>query len=219
MSIPKACQGLADEVEAAEQVLMRIQSSPNYIEHDGPRPGKPNPAMLMEAEQQEAKIRELTGQFNTCLRDHGVEPTEVCSFTGTAELDSSLGSGHHHFAITLEFFQPHHRRFNVQEFPPLQVNAGGHTVTITQIGGGNGTFDPASGKLELPIDLKVDAPSPGGHMNLPITLSTENHSGKRMDSHGKMTITGKGTGHGSGIGFPDSIEVTMVGAGAVSPRP
>jgi hypothetical protein len=219
MPVPKACQGIADAVEAAEQELMRIQSSPNYIQHTGPHPGKPDPAMLREAEQQEARIRSLTDELDMCLRNHGVDPTEVCSFSGTAELESSLGSGHHRFSIMLEFMAPHHRRFWVQEFPPLQVNAGGHTVTITKIGGGNGTFDPATGKLVLPIDLKVDAPSPGGHMDLPITLSTENHSGKRMDSHGKLTVSGTGTGKGSGIGFPDEIKVTMVGAGAVSPRP
>jgi hypothetical protein len=66
MTVPKACQSIADELEAAVKVLEEIQSSPNYIDHSGPHPGKPNPGMLREAEAQEARIRQLTGELNAC---------------------------------------------------------------------------------------------------------------------------------------------------------
>ena len=56
-------------------------------------------------------------------------------------------------------------------------------------------------------------------MTLPITLSTEHQHGSRLDAHGHVAIAGTGTGHGSGAGFPDQIEVTIVGKGAISPPP
>ena len=56
--VPKACQSLADQLEAAQQ-FQHIQGLPGYIEGpDGPRPGSHRP--LMEAEQEEALIRRLS---------------------------------------------------------------------------------------------------------------------------------------------------------------
>jgi hypothetical protein len=218
MTVPKACQSIADELEAAVKVLEEIQSSPNYIDHSGPHPGKPNPGMLREAEAQEAKIRQLTGELNACKEKHGVEPEALTTFSGTARLHSSAGSGHHHFSITLEFLEPKHEHFFVQEFPPLGVTAGGHHVTITQTGGGHGHFNPKNGHLDLQIDLLVDAPSPGGHMNMDMTLSTAGE-GTPMNAAGELTIVGTTEAHGSGIGFPDHVEVTLTGDGRIAPRP
>lgn len=217
-SIPHACQGLHDELEAAYKELEAIQSSPNYIQHSGSQPGKPNPGALREAEQQEQKIAEINTKYDDCLRAHGVEPELISTFSGTATLESPLGSGQHHFSITLDFKAPHHSTFSVTEFPPLEVEAGGHTLTITQTGGGNGTFD-SHGKMTLHIDLDVDAAWPGGHMDLAITLSSAHAHGSAMNSHGKVTLTGSATGHGHGVGFPDSVEVTMIAEGTVSPHP
>ncbi len=216
--IPEGCRAINNELEAAYKVLEEIQSSPNYIDKQGSHPGKPNPGMLREAEAQEKKIAGLSGQLDDCLRAHGIDPTEICIFSGTATLESSLGAGSRPFSFPLEFNAPHHRTYFVQEFPPLEVEAGGHTLTITKIGGGNGTFG-SHGKLTLQIDLKVDAAWPGGHMDLAITLSSANQHGSAMDSHGKVTMVGTSTGHGSGIGFPDSIEVMMIAEGTVSPHP
>ena len=219
MPVPKACQSLADQLETAHKELAHIQSQPGYIEGpDGPRPGKPDPGMLMEAEQEEALIRRLSGQLDACLREHGICPTQLSTFSGRASLSSSKGSGHSHFSITLELDEPHHHDFAVQSFPLLHVEAGGHVLTITQTGGGKGHIH-AGGRADLQIDLRVDAPWPGGHMSLPITLSTEHQHGSRLDAHGNVTLAGTGTGHGSGAGFPDQIEVTIVGDGKISPPP
>src|SRR4051794_1388032 len=205
MNVPQACKPLADQVAAAHKQLEHIFSNPNYHQgpHD-PHPGKPDPEMAREAQAVEAKIRQLTGQLNACLKKHGVDPTEICTFSGTARLSSPQGKGHSGFKLGLEFLQPHHKHFFIETFPDVHVDVAGHTLTITQPGGGNGHFDKASGKLDLHVELRVDAPSPGGHMMLPITLSTESSGGSRMDSHGAVKIAGTGTGHGSGIGFPDT---------------
>jgi hypothetical protein len=218
-AVPKACQSLADQLEAAQKELEHIQSSPEYIEGpDGPRPGKPDPGLLMEAEQEEALIRRLTAQLDSCLREHGVCPTQLSTFSGRATLSSSKGSGHSHFSITLELKEPHHHDFFVESFPPLHVVAGGHDLTITQTGGGNGHIH-AAGRADLQIDLRVDASWPGGHLTLPITLSTENDHGARLDAHGNVTLAGKGTGQGSGAGFPPEIEISIVAKGAIAPAP
>lgn len=219
MPVPKACQSLADQLEAARKQLQHIQGMPGYIEGPtDPHPGKPDPGLLEEAEQKEAQIRKLSGQLDACLREHGICPTQFSTFSGRASLSSSKGSGHHHFSITLELDEPHHHHFSVQEFPPLPVTAGGHELTITQTGGGKGQIQ-SGGRVDLQIDLRVDAAWPGGHMTLPITLSTEHHHGSRLDAHGNVTIAGTGTGHGSGAGFPGQIEVTIVGKGTIAPPP
>ena len=219
MPVPKACQSLADQLEAARKELEHIQGLPEYIEGpDGPRPGKPDPGLLEEAEQEEALIRRLSAQLDACLREHGICPTQLSTFSGRATLSSSKGSGHSHFSISLELKEPHHHDFFVENFPPLPVEAGGHDLTITETGGGNGHIQ-AGGRADLQIDLRVDAAWPGGHLTLPITLSTEKEHGSRLDAHGNLTLAGKGTGHGSGAGFPDRIEIEIVAKGAISPPP
>jgi hypothetical protein len=219
MPVPKACQSLADQLEAARKELEHIQGLPGYIEGpEGPRPGKPDPGLLEEAEHEEALIRRLSGQLDACLREHGICPTQLSTFSGRATLSSSKGSGHSHFSIILELKEPHHHDFFVESFPPLDVEAGGHDLTITQTGGGNGHIH-AGGRADLQIDLRVDAAWPGGHLTLPITLSTEKEHGSRLDAHGNVTLAGKGTGHGSGAGFPDQIEISIVAKGAISPPP
>ena len=218
MPVPKACQSIADQLAAAVKVLEEIQSNPNYINKSGSQPGKPNPGMLLEAKAQEKKIAQLSSELNACKKAHGLEPTGLATFSGTAELTSAQGSGEHHFSMTLEFLEPHHRHFFVQEFPPLHVEVGGHNLTITQTGGGHGDFNPDNGHLDLQIDLDVDAPSPGGHMDIDITLSTDGEK-TRLNSAGELTIEGTSNAHGSGIGFPDHIEVTMTAKGKIAPRP
>ena len=218
MPVPKACQSIADQLEAAVKVLEEIQSNPNYIDHSGPHPGKPNPGMLREAEAEEKKIAQLNDELNACKKAHGVDPTEISTFSGTATLESAQGSGRHHFSMSLEFLEPHHRHFFVQEFPPIHVEVGGHNLTITQTGGGWGHFNPDNGHLDLQIDLDVDAPSPGGHMDIDITLAT-NGEKTRLNSAGELTLAGTSNAHGSGIGFPDHIEVTMTAKGKIAPRP
>jgi hypothetical protein len=220
MQIPHACQALADQLEAARKQLQNIFANPNYRQgpHD-PHPGKPDPEMAKEAQAVEAKIRQLNGKLNQCLEQHGISPTEISTFSGTAKLTSPLGHGSTHFSFSVEFLAPHHKHFFVQEFPPMHPVIEGHTLTVTQTGGGHGHFDQATGKLDLQIDLRIDAPSPGGHMDIDITLSTEKPHGKRMDSHGKLVIAGSATGHGSGIGFPSTAEVTLTGDGKISPKP
>lgn len=217
-SIPHACQGLHDELEAAYKELEAIQTNPNYIQHSGSQPGKPNPGALREAEQQEQKIAEIDKQYAACLKANGYEKELISTFSGTATLESSLGSGQHHFSITLDFSAGHHSTFQVTHFPPFEVVAGGHTLTITKTGGGNGTFD-SNGKMTLHVALDVDAAFPGGHMDLAITLSSAHANGSAMNSHGKVTLTGTTTAHGHGIGFPDSVEVTLIAEGTVSPHP
>jgi hypothetical protein len=221
MPVPKACQPIADQLESAVKVLEAIQSNPNYIDHSGPHPGKPNPGMLLEAKAEEKKIAQLSAELNACKKAHGVDPEELCTFSGTAKLTSAQGSGEHHFSMQLEFLESlesHPRHFFVQEFPPIHVTVGGHDLTITQTGGGHGHFDPSNGHVDLQIDLDVDAPSPGGHMDIDITLAT-NGDKTRLNSAGELTMAGKSNAHGSGIGFPDHIEVAMTAKGKITPHP
>ena len=218
MPVPKACQPLQDQLTAAVKVLEEIQGNPNYIQHSGSQPGKPNPAMLLEAKAQEKKIAQLSAELNACKKAHGVDPDEFCTFSGTATLVSAQGNGEHHLSMELEFLAPDHRHFVVQEFPPLHVEVGGHNLTITKTGGGHGHFNPDNGHLDLQIDLDVDAPSPGGHMDIDITLSTDGEK-TRLNSVGELTIEGTSNAHGSGIGFPDHIEVTMTAKGKIAPLP
>lgn len=228
MTVPKACQPLATELEAAYVVLEKIQSSPGYIDKEGPHAGKPNPGALRDAQQQQAKIRQLTSELNACKLKHGVPPEELVKFSGHASLHAPQGSGGHDFSITLEFLDGH-KRFFVQEFPPIPVTVkkvdpktgqveDEHTVTVTQSGGGNGHFESKTGHLDLQIDLLVDAPSPGGHMDVDIKLATDG-DGTPLNTAGELTIVGKTVAHGSGIGFPATAEVTLSAKGKVSPKP
>jgi len=217
MPLPAGCQAIADDLEHARTVLKDIQSSPNYLDH-----GKPDPGMLEEAEKEEHLIAELTAQLNACLRKHGWDPDTICVFSGTATVDSPLGSGSAPFKIELQFEPPHHKTFFVETFPPLHVkpkHADGYTATVTQTGGGNGTFDPGTGAVELGIDLDADIhPDPAGSLTLAIKLGTA-HGGKAMDGQGKVKLVGSTEAKGHGAGTPDEVEVTMILDGRITPHP
>ena len=140
MPVPKACQSLADQLEAARKELAHIQGLPGLHRGPGrPAPREARPGMLREAEQEEAVIRKLSGELDACLREHGICPTQLSTFAGRATLSSSKGSGHSHFSITLELDEPHHHAF----LRPGLSGAEGR-------GGRSRAHDHADGRRERP---------------------------------------------------------------------
>ena len=146
-------------------------------------------------------------------------PPRSSTFAGTALLSSSGGSGTGDFSLALEFLEPDRSHVLTQSLPPFRVAIAGYTLTISQTGGGHGRLDRTDGELELRLELRVEAPAPGGHLDLPIALSSRDARGSPLDAQGRLAIAGAGIGRGHGPAFPARAEVAIVARGAIAPHP
>ncbi len=213
MTVPADCQAIADELEVALRSLEQLRPPPGLGREVAVLPG------LRDAAGAEAKIRQLAGELDACRQTHGAEPAERSTFAGTALLSSSGGSGTGDFSLALEFLEPGRSHVLTQSLPPFRVVIAGYTLTISQTGGGHGRLDRTDGELELRLELRVEAPAPGGHLDLPIALSSRDAHGSPLDAQGRLAIAGAGIGRGHGPAFPARAEVAIVARGTIAPHP
>jgi len=111
---------------------------------------------------------------------------------------------------------------SITDFPPLRRSVvlpfpiGRNTFTLTMSAGGPGHFEPANGRIVLPIELRLQNTSPLlGNSTLPLVLVA---TGAEMTSSvdGHVTLRGSGTVVGGALG---GSPATMVITGNFSPRP
>jgi hypothetical protein len=165
------------------------------------------------------KVEDLTYANPRC------EPI-TASFQGTAQLTTS------HPDKRLRGPFPADMHFNVQfsecrsvvgipQFPaimtqPFEVTPGVKNVTtVTRTDNSAGSFNPATGRLTVPIALLMHhSYKLAGESTLSLTLSTD--GGAPLDNGGNITLTGSGRFRGGILGENDGH---IVVSGRLSPNP
>jgi hypothetical protein len=105
-------------------------------------------------------------------------------------------------------------------FPPIvrtfPVPGGSNTATLTILSGGAGSFNPMTGRMDVPLTLRITNSHPfGGTSDLSLTLSTAAPGGRALVGGG-LALAGSGRFTG---GFLNGNNATLVVAGTISPTP
>lgn len=128
-------------------------------------------------------------------------------------------------------FSVDRRRVVVVSFPPITTEPfdtpfGSTRSTVSLVGGGDGTFDPESGRMQLPLTLRfdqsLDVPLVNEDVTAQLPLSTEGPGGHALAADsGDIALGAAGTfeGIGGGINPLDGLDVNVSIAGTLDPRP
>lgn len=162
-----------------------------------------------------AQVERLDGNANNCAADLSAV------FNGTATMTTSHGNARGPFSqrISLGINAANCRStLTINQFPAITATfptpVGDNTATLTLIGGGTGSLNPANGRIEIPVRLRLGNTNAfGGTSTIELTLSTENADGMRKAS-GRVTLTGSGTFRG---GFLDGQTGRFSVTGEFSP--
>ena len=108
--------------------------------------------------------------------------------------------------IGLKFLKYDHAKLEITNFPTITVGpfttpVGKNTTTVTLNSVQSTSVTPSSGKLSITMTLhfKQTLPDPGS--DLPITVSTDNSGGSRINAGTRqMKLTGQGTFSGGFLG-------------------
>jgi hypothetical protein len=105
-------------------------------------------------------------------------------------------------------FDPEKSRATITSFPPLRTKRfhtpfGNSVCTVTMIGGGKGSYDPSTGRIEIPVTLKfdqsLDVPGVTEDTRLEIKLRSDSEGGAPLDpASGHVALAGKGKFTGKG---------------------
>jgi hypothetical protein len=128
-------------------------------------------------------------------------------------------------------FSVDRRHVVVVSFPPITTEPfdtpfGSSRSTVSMVEGGRGTFEPESGRLQLPLtmrfDQSLDVPLVNEDVTARLPLSTEGHRGHALaPDSGDIALGAVSTfdGIGGGINPLDGLEVRVSIAGSLNPRP
>jgi len=213
-----------------QEKIQDIQSRPDYIQGENdPHPGKPNPVLLAQVKKLLQQSTAKFGAWHKCeLNIPGNLPNLNATFTGKATLTTSNGNAPGPFvknvSLSLLFHEFHHTEFHITSFPPIVVGPfsvpGGlsNTTTITMTGTAQGTCNPSTGILKLPLSLHFHESNLfAGDSDLTVTLSTETKpGGSRMDAAGNISIKGTGVFQNGVLGGDTG---TLLVKGKISPHP
>lgn len=164
------------------------------------------------------------GQFVSRVRVHRDGSPLNSSFTGTATLTISNPNTPTPFVEPLRMlpvvFSQDRCTVSLVSLPAIvrtfPVPLGSNTATITRSNGGIGTFDRSSGRMTVPLTLRLANTHPlGGTSELSLTLSTAAPGGRALGG-GSFTLVGSGRFVG---GFLNGSNATLVVSGTVSPAP
>jgi hypothetical protein len=165
------------------------------------------------------------GQFICRIRVRRMGTPLRTTFTGTATLTDDNKNTPDPFVETIKtlpiVFSSDRCAISLAGFPTIvqtfPVSPGvKNTATITLLNGGSGSFDQASGRINIPITLRLTNSHPfGGTSDLSLTLTTEAVGGRRL-MNGSLTLVGMGRFVG---GFLGGTNATLTVTGAIDPMP
>ncbi len=148
------------------------------------------------------------------------------AFSATATMKTAASEAPGPYQInfaTGASFSANRHTVSLVNFPALATP----DVTVTLISGGTGTFDPASGNMNIPVTLKFHPSSSLASdaqitLNLTTGFQTSPHGhfsdhGAPMDASGAIVLVGDGTFNG---GFPlGGNDGSLVLVGTFAPHP
>lgn len=232
--VPAECAQLSESIRSLETRIARLQQ----------RLDSASPAakadMLATIRRLNSELDTAKTELRSCLRDHGATPRESAAneltsgVTGTATLETTNDSApgpHNVDDLDLDLrFSRTRCRVTVTRFPRMRVTTEGTsqpiTVTITQTGGGTGSFHPVSGRMNLTIRLHFHYSHPlVADDDANFSLSTDGSitrndgrvvSGSPLNADGNIRLVGSGKFRNGFLGGSDG---TMVIRATISPRP
>ena len=126
-------------------------------------------------------------------------------------------------------FSADRTRVDITAFAPIVTEAfdtplGSNVTTVTWVGGGSGSYDASSGRLEIPVTLHFDQslvfPLVNTDVDARLTLSTAAEGGAPLDPEtGALTLAAQGTFTGSGANPLTGSAVRIVLPGTIDARP
>lgn len=172
--------------------------------------------------------RELVGDYTVFAQIERIDGAAVCAadlpavFSGSATMSTSHPNARGPFTerITLDVNAANCREtLSITRFPGVSATfptpVGDNTATITLIGGGTGSFNAATGRLEVPVRLRLaNTNAFGGVSTIEMTLSTEAAGAARYRA-GAVTLIGSGVFRG---GFLDGQTGTFTINGVFAPQ-
>jgi hypothetical protein len=171
----------------------------------------------------------LAGDYTLFLQVERLDNPADCpanltsTFTGNAELTTTNRNAAGPFSSPISLaveFTDCRTAMRITNFSTItntsQTQLGQNTSTITMTGGGTGTFDFSSGRLEIPMTLGFrNSLQVFGNSTLPLRLAAEGPN-KKNAQDGSVTFVGTGTFAGGALnGSQGTVRVT----GSFSPRP
>jgi hypothetical protein len=153
------------------------------------------------------------------------------TFKGTAVVTIPEQDVKEDRSVTLGIrFDVSRRKVTITSFPAIETESfdtpfGSTRSTVTLVAGGEGTFDPDSGRLEIPVTLQfdqsLDVPLINEDVRAAFALSTQQPGAAFDREAGTVSLAAESTfdGIGGGINPLDGLDVSVVISGSLSPAP
>lgn len=187
MSTLGPCQTYEDQITAARREIQIIQNGPGYIQGaDGPHPGRPDPDLLNDVRALLRQISALTKQLDKCvIQNSGGKPDLLASFSGSATITvPSVSSSPAQGSVT------GHLLFHKYDRRPVEIHdialPSTPDVVVSMNNAATGSYDPASGALNLPLSLHFSYF--WGPSDMSLILSSQNPGGSALDATGSVTL-------------------------------
>lgn len=221
------CQSIRDQINSLRTQQRNAES--DFQDDSGERGSRKPMASAINRVRREfqQRIDAKEREYDQCRLNHGGKPDEPVTFTGTATMTTTNqnAAGPFVLAVTIDikFLKYDHKKLEITNFPsiataPFSTPFGSNTTTITLLSVESATANPSTGKLTLAMTLhfKHSLQAAGGS-DLPITVSTDNSGGSRINQGTRhVTLTGTGTFTG---GFLGGSKGTLVIDGTLSDLP
>jgi hypothetical protein len=150
------------------------------------------------------QIADKNLELNACKIKNGVPVPLNAGFTGRVTLTTTDGRARGPFSRDVSgrlLFSADRRNVHLLgSLPPLShaidTPLGKNTTTVTAVSNGEGSYDPASGRMSVPVQLffdqSIDVPFRTEDSRLFLTLSTGTPGGRPVDASGNFTVAGTG---------------------------
>jgi hypothetical protein len=177
------------------------------------RAERPSPAEPWSAPQRIEKASPLDSEFS------GKATLEIPSMSVKVSTDVKIGLR----------FSVNRKQVEIVSFPPVTTASfdtplGRSTSTVSLAGSQEGTFDPSSGQLQLPVtlhfDQSLDLPFIDEDGNLALNLDSTGPGGSSLDREsGKIALGSSGSFDGSGTNPLDGAACQVLLTGTLSTLP
>ena len=203
------CQSIRDQIS---HLRTEMQNKKDDYRDRGNRDHKPMAAKIRKVEREyQPRIAAKQREYDQCRLNHGGKPDQAVTFTGTATMTTTNTSAPGPFVRTvtlgLTFLKFDHTTLAITNFPaivvgPFSTSLGTNTTTVRFVNVQATIVNPNTGKMSITLLLHFTNSLPAaGASDLPITLSTENTGGSRINHNNRqVTLAGTGTFSGGFLG-------------------
>jgi hypothetical protein len=221
--LQRATLGSDGQWSGLESLALPAEASePGTTEPAGPPAGPGTPGTTEPTEPAEPAEPGTTQPVEAAALDS--------AFGGQAafqipSLDVSVGR-----QLTLGLrFTPDRSQVVITSFAPIKTDSfstpfGSTNSTVTLVGGGSGTYDASTGRIDIPVTLHFDqsisVPLIEADVDSSLVLSTAAAGGVALDPQsGQLALAADGTFTGSGVNPLAGSAIHLVIAGQISPAP